>query len=444
MDKTFVFLEIQKQLLKASSSDALGFVGVNKTRDLVKYDQAIFWRWKGEKVTFSQASGNVTMDTKTVYAQFLGKLFTHYVRENKDGTDDSEPIMLSIRTIPESFKDDWAEHCAPFGALLLLQTEEEGVLGGLYIERKTEFQDPEKAILEELTFTMSEALALTLLREKRSLIGVWQNIGRIQKYLWMAFIVLMVFPVRLSITAPAEIVADSPVILTVPYDGMVESIDVKPGDTVKYGAVLAQMDEEQYRAQAGSAKQALEIAQASLSSARRESLSVPEKKADIQRLQSEIALKQIEFDFAQSMLDKSTITAPRDGVAVFSDANALLGRPMRMGETLLSIADPTEQEILIRVPVDAMIPIDSTAPVNFYLNVAPLQGHSAEIISIGYQAERDPDGLMTYKIRAIPHHGADDLRIGWKGSAKISGQWTILGYAILRRPLAAFRTMTGL
>ena len=35
-------------------------------------------------------------------------------------------------------------------------------------------------------------------------------------------------------------------------------------------------------------------------------------------------------------------------------------------------------------------------------------------------------------------------RVGLKGTAKISGRWTVLSYWILRRPLAVIRTTLGI
>ena len=107
------------------------------------------------------------------------------------------------------------------------------------------------------------------------------------------------------------------------------------------------------------------------------------------------------------------------------------------------IADTSRYDALIRIPVDAMVPLKSESLASLYLNVAPLSSHDAIIKSIGYQASPDPDGLLTYKVYASPVDAAD-LRSGWKGTAKIRGEWTILSYAVLRRPLAALRRMTGI
>ena len=246
-----------------------------------------------------------------------------------------------------------------------------------------------------------------------------------------------------TITAPAEIVAKNANYVTVPYEGMVEKILVDPGSVVEKGQVLALMENSTLSAQATMAEQALAVAESSLSRLRREALSNPDKKNDLNLLESEIEEKKIEYAYAKQRQDESKIKAPKAGTAVFSDARKLEGKPARMGEVLMMVADPLESELLIRVPVESLTSVEKSAQVRFYLNVSPFSGREAVLTSSGYQASPDPDGLLTYKFRA-EIKDRDGLRIGWQGTAKIKGEWTILSYALLRRPLIAFRHLTGI
>jgi hypothetical protein len=180
-----------------------------------------------------------------------------------------------------------------------------------------------------------------------------------------------------------------------------------------------------------------------LSRAGMESLRSEDKKQELQQLRSDIDLKRVDYEFARQKFEKSKILAPVKGVAIFSDKSALTGRPMQTGEAIMVIADPNEVELLVRIPVHSFLPVEEGHPLSFYLNSSPLNNRGATITSIGYQASKDVDGLMTYKIRA-KMDDPDNTRIGWKGTAKIKTDWSILGYALLRRPLIAFRNLTGL
>ena len=244
--------------------------------------------------------------------------------------------------------------------------------------------------------------------------------------------------------APAELIAQDPSVVSIPFDGILDDVKVRPGETVEAGDILAHMDKTTLEGQMEMAEQTLSAAQESLSRLSREALKMPEKKTELNMVQSEIRSRKIDYEHARKLWERSDIAAPKDGVAIFSDANVLEGRPVRTGEKIMLIADPKDSELLIRIPVDAMIPVNKDRPVHFYLNISPLSSRIAEIVSIGYQASADADGLLTYKIRAKLDGEQDNLRIGWKGTAKVQGDWSILAYALLRRPLITLRNITGL
>jgi multidrug efflux pump subunit AcrA (membrane-fusion protein) len=64
---------------------------------------------------------------------------------------------------------------------------------------------------------------------------------------------------------------------------------VEPGEDVEQGQVVVNMDDTVLRADMDLAEQTLEVAISSLSRLRRESLSIPEKKAELSQLESDIA-----------------------------------------------------------------------------------------------------------------------------------------------------------
>lgn len=421
MDKLFTLLELQRQTLEAQTRDSLLHSIVNETRKLIPYDQAIFWSVEGLTLKLEKISGNAVLDQQSVYAADLKKSVRREISSN------STVALLQ-----------------PGGAVLMFRTGEEGLLGGLWLEHAKPYTDAEKRILEELALIYGQALALWNLRRSATFLPFFKNKTR-AKYIAMSAILLLVFfPVRQTITAPAEITAREAEIVTIPFDGVIETAHVRPGDAVKKGDILVSMEQQTLQAQMDMAQQEMAVVQGALSRVQRESLAAPDKKNQLTELQQEIESKKISYDFAKDQKERSEIRAAHDGVAVFADANALKGRPVRTGDKIMMIADPADYELLVRVPVDSMVPLNAAAPVKFFLNVAPLGGHAAEIKSIGYQASPDADGLLSYKIIAALKDNDKELRIGWKGTAKIRGGWTTLSYAILRRPFIALRNMTGI
>lgn len=161
-------------------------------------------------------------------------------------------------------------------------------------------------------------------------------------------------------------------------------------------------------------------------------------------LRAEVESQQAELSYTRSLLERSRITAPHDGIAIFNDPNDLRGAPVKTGQRVMLVARPDDTELLVRIPVDALIDIDRNVPVKFFLNIAPLDNVTVEFETISYEATPDADGLITYKMKASFADDAHRPRVGLKGTAKIYGPRTVLGYKILRRPLLGLRQILGL
>ena len=137
------------------------------------------------------------------------------------------------------------------------------------------------------------------------------------------------------------------------------------------------------------------------------------------------------------------MAAPRDGVAVFSDPNDWLGKPVVTGERIMLLADPATPAMLIHLPVADAISLDLGAPVKLYLSAHPLSSIEGRISETSYQAITTPDGVAAYRLRATIDGPAPDARLGLRGTAKVYGGWVVLGYYLLRRPLATLRSWSG-
>lgn len=426
MDKLFTLLELQRQAQEAESRASLLHIIVNETHKLLPYTHAVFWRIDGLALHLEKASGNAVLDESGAYATALKKTVTAEIKPPGPSATITALNMNGQK-----------------GAMVFFKTKTEGLLGGLWLEHDKDYADAEIRILEELAVTYTQSLAVWDLRRSGNVFQSFKRYGQARRYILAGLIVAALFPVRFGITAPAEIIAKKADIVTAPFEGLIEKVHVEPGHEVKAGDILISFEAQSFQAQMDLAKQELEIAQSALSRVQRESLTAPEKKMNLTQLQEDIKAKRISYDFAKTMRDRSDIRAERQGIAVFAEAHSLLGKPVRTGDKLMMIADPADYELLIRVPVDAMVPVQQDADVRFFLNVSPLSGYDASIRSIGYQSSPDADGLLTYKIMADVPKDEDDLRIGWKGTARIKGEWTILSYAVLRRPLIALRNILG-
>ncbi len=426
MEKLFSLLELQRRIFEAQSRDHVLHLILNDSKKIIPYDQALFFKTQGFALTLERGSGNTQLDYQAEYATKRTTLLKKALKESSQAQHVIEVTDGDIYAI-----------------ILPLKTDQEGSLGAIWFERSVKMNEAEQVILDELIVVFSQVLGVWRRRDHSKLIGFLQR-GRLQKWAIVAFVLFLIFPVHLSVSGPAEIVPRKADVITVPFDGIIRNTVVIPGAYVKEGDVVAEMDNDALVSQAEIAQQAFLTVQASLARVERESLVDPTKKIKLLEIRQDMLAKEIERDYALSLKQKSQIRAKRSGIAIFEGEQSLRGKPVSAGDKLMLIADTSEYELLIRVPVESMIDIKEGALVKFFLNVNPLSSKSATVRSAGYRASADPDGLFSYKVFADIDPSHEAPRIGWKGIARIEGNWTVLSYAILRKPILSIRKFMGL
>ena len=166
-----------------------------------------------------------------------------------------------------------------------------------------------------------------------------------------------------------------------------------------------------------------------------------EKKYEINALRGLVEEKVLGVEYAKKRLDQSDVISPRSGVALFSDTNDLIGKPVSVGDQVMIIADPQNIELLVRIPVDSMIDLNNNVPVKFFLNTSPLKSHKGKTKNISYQAVKTPDGLLAYNARVDIDNKQAIERIGLMGTAKLYGGRTVMIVNLLRRPLIGLRNL---
>ena len=153
--------------------------------------------------------------------------------------------------------------------------------------------------------------------------------------------------------------------------------------------------------------------------------------------------KQAEVDYLLDQATRARVLAPRSGVVIFDDPSEWIGKPVGTGERILRIAAPDDREIEAWVPLADAIPLPSQAGVKLYLNASPLSPVEGQVRYVAHEAVARPDGSHAYRVRATLT-GPTDHRVGLKGTARLQGEWTVLAYWMMRRPLASLRNSLGL
>lgn len=432
-------LHLEQRAFEADTPESLGFTAVNEALALVAYRQAAFFtRSDQSKFTLITASGLVSVASESPYAIWLDRFVQ------------SLPLTsgcqrFDFENAPADFVDGW-EEWLPEHLLVGSLTDQAGMVVGLMVyARDTPWDDAELQALERVHQAYSYCLSALARKPKRfgsGLLAAFKG----QRARWIAFTVLaaMFIPVRLSALAPAEVVALSAMAVASPQDGVVSAFFVPPNATVKAGDRLFSLDDSALASRREIASRGVSVARADLLVAQQRAFDDLKSKGELAAATGRVSEKEAELLLVEGSLDRVVVKAERDGVAVYGDPNDWLGKPVQTGERVMQLADPRDAGVLVWLPVADALNLEPGAPMRLFLHTKPLHPLPATLLQTSYQAVLSPDGVSAYRLRGKFDSGSDAVRIGLRGTARVSGDWAILGYYLFRRPIAALREWTGL
>ncbi|MFO1368407.1 MAG: biotin/lipoyl-binding protein [Marinagarivorans sp.] len=420
-------LQLGRRARAAKSLAELAFTQVNETLQLLTYRQAAFWH-KG----LHAVSGVPVVEANAPMNQWLEQLGHYLQRQPQQAL--GEVYQLSAAQCEAAFASEWY-HWLPEFILVLPQ----GSDALLILAREQAFSPQEQLIAKELQDIYQHA-SLALSRERPGLqLAPWL---KRQRYWAAALLLFCIFPVRMSVLAPAEVVPRNPFVVRAPLEGVVDKLNVVPNQAVAAGQVLLTLDTTLLASQKDLAEQAFKTAQAEYRQAAQQAVTDDKGKLAMALKKGELEEKSLEVRYSQEQLERVSIKAERAGVAVFSDVNDWQGKALAQGERVMLIADPNDIELKIDLPASDAIPLPNATNISLYPNAGPLTTHSAELHTQAYQAEVTPQGVLAYRLKA--RFTGSPPSLGQQGTAKIYGERVPLIYYLLRKPLTAARQTVGL
>ncbi len=441
-------LTLEKEARHAKDPEILGHLLVNESLRLLRYGQAVFWRFGGGgRSRIAAVSGVARFDVHAPQVVWLDGVI-RILAALPAGGEIRELDVDSARAdgVDEQRLREWPEWSFPRVLWLPLKDpRDDTVLGGLWLAREAAWEEGERVLAGHLADGYGHALALLESRRKpgRSWLG---RLSGLLKVVGLAALVAALFlvPVRLSVLAPASIGPIRPTVVAAPLDGVVERFHVEPNQTVTAGQLLLELDPTEIRGRHQVELEELALARAGYQKALRQTFQNPDSGAELASLRALIDKAAARAVHSERVLERMRIKSPEAGVAVFADVNDWLGRPVRVGERILAIADPQRVEISIDLPVADALVLEPGAEVRLFLNIAPLEPLTATLRYASYEARETGDGVLAHHLRATLAADTPPPRLGLKGTAKIYGEEVSLFLYLFRRPLSALRRLVGL
>lgn len=277
--------------------------------------------------------------------------------------------------------------------------------------------------LKKLSYKIKKGFQFFLGVEK-----TWTKLGILAASLVLLFLLFGNWMYKVE--ALATMVTDRKVYISAPFDGMVHEVHVRPGDSVKEGQVLLELDTQEILLRRTEARSELVRFQREGDKARAQNLFADMRISEAKVEQAEAKLERIEY-----LLSHAKVKAPIDGIIIEGEQEKLIGAPLSKGDLIYQIARSEDLYLTMKVEerdIDWIYPGQSG---ELALLSQPDKSIPVEVTQILPVAQVDSELGNVFQIHAkFNIEQADWYRPGMSGVAKLRvGErpiWWILTHRI--------------
>ena len=215
------------------------------------------------------------------------------------------------------------------------------------------------------------------------------------------------------VSSPAYIEGAQAQIIAAPISGFVKTSEVRAGDKVEEGQLLATLDDRslqlELRKWQGEDNKIKKAYQEALAKKARTELSILRAKSE--QIEAERAL-------VQERIARTELRAPYDGYVTSGDLSQSLGTPVDIGDILFEVAPSEEYKVIVKVDEREMAGVDndkSGKVVIAALPNDPIPFQIEQVVPLAISGE----GKSYFRVEAAFQQATPDLRPGMEGVARI-------------------------
>lgn len=241
-------------------------------------------------------------------------------------------------------------------------------------------------------------------------------------------IFLVIFPLPLRVDGPAIVAPAHSARVQPEVAGVVREVEVREGDSVRQGAVIAKLDDWQYRDALAAAQAKYETA---LLQMNRSLAGNDGTEAGIQRVQADYWRSEVER--ARQRLERTVLRAPIDGRVATPHIEDLVGRSLNPGDTFAEVVDTSQASVDVALDEVDISRLHSGERAALKLEGLPNRTFHAPVVVVSPKAELQGSERVFYARLLVPNNDGV-IRAGMQGRSKVSTGWVPAGWALFRRP----------
>lgn len=319
------------------------------------------------------------------------------------------------------------------------------VIGAITLERDAgqPFAPAELAVCEDVAafaapvLELKEAAERPWIRRSRDWLRAQLESPSRKQVAWgaglLALVAALALPLPWRVSAPARLEGSVQRAVTAASDGFLQQANVRPGDRVSAGQVLAQLSSQDLELERK--RRESELAQhengyrAALARNDRTQMVVSQSRA---------AEAQALLALAETQLERSRLVAPFDGIVIKGDLTQNLGAPVQKGEVLLVLSPGESFRLIVEVDESDIAAVRPGQRGQLALAARPeqpLRFTTRRIVPVASAAE----GRNFFEVEAGLDEAQGQLRPGLSGVAKIEVGQRSLGWLLFHRAVAWLR-----
>jgi len=237
---------------------------------------------------------------------------------------------------------------------------------------------------------------------------------------------LIICPLPMRVSGEATVASARTAQVQAGVDGVVKAVNIREGDQIRQGDVLAELEDWNYRADLAAAEakygEALETMNRALS--QNDGTLAGTERAKVDYLRAEVAR-------AKERLEHTTIRAPFDGVVTTPQVQNSLGRRLNHGDTLAEIMETSRVTMDVAVPEDVATLLRRGERASIKLESFPLRTFRGEVTVVSPESQlASEQRVFVARVNVANLDGA--MRPGMQGHGKVSVGWHPAGYVLFR------------
>ncbi len=243
-----------------------------------------------------------------------------------------------------------------------------------------------------------------------------------------AILFLLIFPLPLRVVGDASVSPAQSVLIQPEVEGVVQQVNVREGDAVNAGSVLATLSDWQYRGQLAAAQAKYETAVSQMNRALNGN---DGGEAGVQRIQADYWAS--ELARARERLDRTQLRSPINGVVATSHVEDLVGRKLMPGDTFAEVVDTSRAIVDVAIDEDDVLLLHAGEKASVKLDGFPTRTFHGVVTVVSPRSQvQGTERFFFARVLVSNPDGA--IRDGMQGRGKVVTGWSPAGKVLLRRP----------